>query len=108
MAQGRDVLADALLILGDEEGVGLDPEAGGFPLGVHRVGHDSWISRGSNRRLSSGISLVFSSHLDLSDVERLLVQEGGEQMEVPSLRRAPLSVLPSRARGWLGSDLVQL
>jgi len=68
VAQGREVLADALLILGDEEGVGLDPEAGGFPLGVHRVGgHDSWISRGSSRRLSSGISLVFSSHLDLSD-----------------------------------------
>jgi|GEM_PF-6101999 len=38
VAQGRDVLADVLLILGDEEGVGLDPEAGGFPLGVHRVG----------------------------------------------------------------------
>ena len=36
MAQGRDVLADALLILGDEEGVGLDPEAGGFPLGASR------------------------------------------------------------------------
>jgi len=50
VAQGRDVLADAPLILGDEEGVGLDLEAGGFPLGVHRVGgHDASLFLDSKR-----------------------------------------------------------